>query len=115
MTRRYEIVKNARGFVHEDKLPEDFTDEDYNEWFKMSYILAIIGCRVGPPVRKLETIQDEKKPEMNDILIENRIMKKALKRIEKWFGEIPAPYVYQTNGRAEFMRSVARDALDQVG
>jgi hypothetical protein len=112
MTRRYEIVKNARGFVHEDKLPEDFTDEDYSEWFEMSYVPGNVGCRVGPPVRKLKTINDEKKPE--EILIENRIMKKALKRIEKWFGEIPDPYVYQTNGRAEFMRSVARDALDQV-
>lgn len=63
-----------------------------------------------------------KQEELNQILIENRKMRKALERIAKWRGEFPpaslrdgTPCTYETakgsNGARDYMREVAREAL----
>lgn len=33
--------------IHEDELPDDMTQKEYDEWYKKSYIPGGVGCRVG--------------------------------------------------------------------
>lgn len=35
-------------YMHEDELPEDIPQADYDEWYKRSYVPDGVGCRVGP-------------------------------------------------------------------
>jgi hypothetical protein len=50
--RRYEF--DLLGVIHEDELPEDMTDDDYDAWFDLSYVDF---TRVGPmPVAKCEAV-----------------------------------------------------------
>jgi len=37
------------SYIYEDQLPDDITAEEYDEWYKHSYVVD--DCvRVGPPV-----------------------------------------------------------------
>lgn len=36
--------------AHEDELPP-MTDEQYAQWFEVSYVPDGVGCRMGPAVR----------------------------------------------------------------
>lgn len=40
--------KVPEGFVYEDELPEDMTDDAYREWFDRSMIVG--GVRMGPRI-----------------------------------------------------------------
>lgn len=35
------------GWVYEDQLPEDLSNEDYDDWFPLSRVID--GVRMGPP------------------------------------------------------------------
>lgn len=37
-----------RKYMHEDELPEDMPQADYDEWYKRSFVLDGVGGRVGP-------------------------------------------------------------------
>lgn len=60
-------------------------------------------------------------PEILSILLENRKMRFALQRIEKWHGEFPSAsfqgrevsyaLAYGSNGERDFMRNIATEAL----
>lgn len=40
--------------IHEDTLPDDMSDADYGEWFGRSFVPGNVGCRMGPPVVRVQ-------------------------------------------------------------
>lgn len=36
--------------MHEDELPRNMTDRQYNQWFQHSHVPGWVGCRMGPRV-----------------------------------------------------------------
>ena len=44
------------GVVYEDDLPDDMTDEQYENWYRTSYVPDGLGCRVGP-YQKAEDVE----------------------------------------------------------
>lgn len=36
------------AMMHEDELPEDMTDAEYDAWFAHSHVPDGVGCRMGP-------------------------------------------------------------------
>ena len=44
------MAKDQEYWIYEDDLPEDFTDEEYDEWFKDSRL--VLGVRMGPGTKK---------------------------------------------------------------
>jgi hypothetical protein len=34
--------------MFEDELPDDMTNDDYDEWYKWSRVPDGVGCRMGP-------------------------------------------------------------------
>lgn len=37
--------------MHEDELPRNMSDEEYDAWYEHSHVPGWVGCRVGPRVR----------------------------------------------------------------
>lgn len=37
--------------MHEDELPREMTDAEYNAWYAHSHVPAWVGCRMGPRVQ----------------------------------------------------------------
>ena len=38
--------------IHEDELPNDLTDDEYEWWFKNSHVPDGVSCRMGPLLRQ---------------------------------------------------------------
>lgn len=36
------------GYMHEDELPENMPQSDYDEWYERSFVPDGLGVRVGP-------------------------------------------------------------------
>jgi len=37
-----------KDLIHEDELPPDISQEDYDRWYAQSFVPDGVGCRVGP-------------------------------------------------------------------
>ena len=46
MTTTGKSVEESK-LIHEDDLPEDMTQTEYDAWFETSYVPGGVGCRVG--------------------------------------------------------------------
>jgi len=76
-------------------------DEHINE-----YISIPLWC-------PLEEQSDTVSPLTAQLLLENRVMITALRRIDKWFGEYPDS-LCGSNPIRDYMRNVARKALEEI-
>lgn len=56
-SRKRKLTKAPTGYMHEDDLPEDMPQADYDEWYEQSFVPDGVGCRVGPKYPKQEQAQ----------------------------------------------------------
>lgn len=47
-TKRHKSTSIPIEYMHEDELPEDMPQADYDEWYARSFVPGGVGCRIGP-------------------------------------------------------------------
>ncbi len=48
---------HAVPMMFEDDLPETISDEDYDEWYRNSHVPDGVGCRMGPKIDGVITLE----------------------------------------------------------